>query len=249
MESENAVLEIMQNTFCAAESAATENVVYGNETGATTPPPKKRKKPSVTSTWTNSEINDLIQSVEEHPCIWEYSSADYKDRLKREQAWRKIAEKCPGHAVEECKAKWANIKTAFLNVKKKMTTKSGQGAENTQPHWPHWTAMQFYHSHDSAKSRSSVSTLEDDSPPTTSCISLSAKTRKLPEEKSGDADLMQRAVKYLETDEEDNWHAIGMYLASQLRQIAKTNKKAANKLHLQLVKTTMEAIVEAEDDD
>ncbi|KNC24364.1 hypothetical protein FF38_04613 [Lucilia cuprina] len=121
-----------------------------------TPVPKKKKKTSVTSSWTYSSIN----AVEEHPCVWEYSIPDYKDRNKREQAWRDIKENCPGHTVEDCKAKWANVKTAFQNVKKKNKAKSGQGAENIQPHWPHWTAMQFYNQHYTSKSSSSVSTLD-----------------------------------------------------------------------------------------
>lgn len=50
---------------------------------------------------------------EEHLCVWENSCSDYKDRYKREQARRKIGTKCPGHTVEDCKAKLANVKTAF----------------------------------------------------------------------------------------------------------------------------------------
>ncbi|KNC22613.1 hypothetical protein FF38_10790 [Lucilia cuprina] len=54
-------------------------------------------------------------------------------------------------------------------------------------------------------------------------------------------------VKCLEA-EEDNWYSIGMYLASQMQEIAKKNEKAANKLHSQLVKIVMEANLEAEDE-
>lgn len=80
-------------------------------------------------------------AVEEHQCVWEYS-------------WRESKTKCSGHTVEDCKAKWANVTTA-------LKTKSGQGAENIQPHW---TAMQFYNRYSalqrSTKSSSAVSTLK-----------------------------------------------------------------------------------------
>lgn len=92
-----------------------------------TPVPKKRKKPSVICSWTYTAIQELIQAVEQHPCVWQYSSTEYKDRNKREQAWREIEKMCTRHTVEDCKAKWCNIKTAFQNVKKKLKSKSGQG--------------------------------------------------------------------------------------------------------------------------
>ncbi|XP_005181880.2 uncharacterized protein LOC109613149 [Musca domestica] len=206
-----------------------------------TPVPKKRKKPSVICSWTYTAIQELIQAVEQHPCVWQYSSTEYKDRNKREQAWREIEKMCTGHTVEDCKAKWCNIKTAFQNVKKKLKSKSGQGAENTIPHWPHWSAMQFYNDHSVSKMSSTVSTLDlDDSGST----SQHAAAEIVKVDKS---DILQRAVKCLDA-EEDNWHAIGMYLASQMREIAKKNKKAANKLHFQLVKVVMDAALEAEED-
>ena len=55
---------------------------------ASTPKPsaKKRKKPQVTSSWTSESTNDLIQAVETHSCIWEYSCLEHKDRQKRDKA-------------------------------------------------------------------------------------------------------------------------------------------------------------------
>ncbi|KAI8114861.1 hypothetical protein CVS40_12791 [Lucilia cuprina] len=145
----------MELDDCIEFDGTTSELVYCSlSQEPQTPVPKKKKKTSVTSSWTYSSING-IQAVEEHPCVWEYSIPDYKDRNKREQAWRDIKENCPGHTVE-----WANVKTAFQNVKKKNKAKSGQGAENIQPHWPHWTAMQFYNQHYTSKSSSSVSTLD-----------------------------------------------------------------------------------------
>ncbi|KNC25468.1 hypothetical protein FF38_05865 [Lucilia cuprina] len=179
----------MELDDCIEFDGTTSELVYCSlSQEPQTPVPKKKKKTSVTSSWTYN----------------------YKDRNKREQAWRDIKENCPGHTVE-----WANVKTAFQNVKKKNKAKSGQGAENIQPHWPHWTAMQFYNQHYTSKSSSSVSTLDVEeiqpgcsmsqnvSLPETAYSSLpdTANIKK--------TDMLQRAIKCLEA-EEDNWYTIGM---------------------------------------
>lgn len=58
--------------------------------------------------------------------------------------------------------------------------------------------------------------------------------------------VMQRALKFLDADV-DKWHGVGMYLALQMREIAQRNVKAANKLHSELVKKAMEAMLEEDE--
>lgn len=132
------------------------------------------------------------------------------------------------------------------NVNRKTKTKSGQGADNAQPHWPFWRAMQFYCRHDQSKSSTSVSSfaVADDSTPTTS----SAKKSRIAvdEDEVSQDTLMRRAIKVLDTDG-DKWDGIGVYLALLMRELAMKNSKAANKLHMELVKTAMEAIQLEED--
>ncbi|XP_039968331.1 uncharacterized protein LOC120780116 [Bactrocera tryoni] len=96
-----------------------DNVI--DETISSTPSKsKRRKKPQIVSSWTNESTTNLIQAIEMYNCIWEYSCPEYKDRAKRDKAWNNIAEKFPTQEVDGSKAKWANIKTAFSNVKKKL---------------------------------------------------------------------------------------------------------------------------------
>lgn len=57
--------------------------------------------------------------------------------------------------------------------------------------------------------------------------------------------VMQRALKFLDADV-DKWHGVGMYLALQMRDLAQRNVKAANRLHAELVKKTMDAMLEEE---
>ena len=54
---------------------------------------------------------------------------------------------------------------------------------------------------------------------------------------------MQRALNFLDTDV-DKWHGVGMYLALQMRDLARRNERAANKLHTELIKNAMETILE-----
>ena len=61
------------------------------------PEKNKRKSPHVTSTWSTEDIYNLLSLIEGHPCLWEYSSVGYRDRHKRDLAWRDVAENCPGH--------------------------------------------------------------------------------------------------------------------------------------------------------
>ena len=42
----------------------------------------------------------------------------------------------------------------------------------------------------------------------------------------------------------DKWHGVGMYLALQMRDLTQRNERAANKLHAELIKKAMEAILE-----
>lgn len=228
--------------------------VYSEEntqpsTKTSTPEIKKRKRLHVVSPWTTEDTLTLISAVESHPCVWEYSSPEYKDRQKRDSAWRNIAESFGSRNVEECKAKWANIKTAYNSVKKKVTsTKSGQGVSE-KPHWPFWSAMSFYFRHDCAKTTESVTNIEHEdslhsSASNTAGGSLpkdrpalsSNQATKTPDE------LLKCAVELLNNNTEDQWTAFGTYLATQLRIIEERNKELANNLHVNILKQVMEVL-------
>ncbi|XP_050330008.1 uncharacterized protein LOC126759318 [Bactrocera neohumeralis] len=225
-----------------------DNVI--DETISSTPSKtKRRKKPQIVSSWTNESTTNLIQAIEMYNCIWEYSCPEYKDRAKRDKAWNDIVEKFPTQEVDGCKAKWANIKTAFSNVKKKMTTKSGQAAGKALPHWPFWSAMQFYCLHDRCKSSSSVSTLDVDAdvtPPPTAARS-DTKSKPSATDESVTTDAMETAIQFL-NKEEDHWHGVGMYLALQMRELSKRNKRAATKLHAELIQVAMNAVLQQDEE-
>ena len=42
--------------------------------------------------WSTEQINVLIGEVESRECIWNIFSRDYKDRVKKCDAWREVAQ-------------------------------------------------------------------------------------------------------------------------------------------------------------
>lgn len=81
---------------------------------------KKRKRLHVTTAWTQENIFKLINTIELHSCIWEYSSGDYKNRQQKDDAWRQVQKTIIIHNMDECKPKWNNIKISYNNIKKNM---------------------------------------------------------------------------------------------------------------------------------
>ncbi|XP_017466294.1 PREDICTED: uncharacterized protein LOC108359127 [Rhagoletis zephyria] len=205
---------------------------------------KKRKRPHVTTAWTQENIFKLINAIEVHSCIWEYSSSDYKNRQQKDDAWKQIQEKIVVHSMDECKAKWSNIKISYNNIKKKYATKSGQGAIE-KPHWPFWSAMKFYYNHDRAKTTTSESNLRLDSEvdisnddTQTSSVNENASTSS---NKSPD-DILVSAIKMLE-QKDDKWTVFGQYMAMQMRDISAQDEQTANELHAEIIKKTMETLL------
>lgn len=243
--------EDMFNNLSAAVCA---NAGGLTERATSTPQKHKRKRPHITTTWSTEDVMSLITLIEKHSCLWEYSSVDYKNRQKRENAWRDVATKCLGHDVDECKAKWANVKSAYNNTKKKSMAKSGQGASSSIPHWPFWTAMQFYHNHAREKTTSSVSSLDFECESRDTCNNspfqqnISQCSAVADVQKTTPERALQQALALLQNDKEDKWHNFGMYLASQMREIEEKNKNVAKKLHITIMKNTTDALLELEDD-
>lgn len=108
-----------------------------------------RPKPKVTMKWHNEDIHALIQAIEQQPSIWDLSSADNKNLTKRESAWNVIFKELDmRYGINECKAKWTNLKTTYRFKKNAMMAlKSGQG---TEPVWIFWNDMQFVTESESA---------------------------------------------------------------------------------------------------
>lgn len=124
---------------------------------------RTRAKPKVKSKWDDSDTRALIQAVERHSSIWDFSCADHNNLNVRESAWRTVNDEIVSSfdsshfGVNECKAKWNNVMTTYRDKKNKMlSTKSGQGTEY-KPVWCFWSDMQFVTNNETAKNTVSES--------------------------------------------------------------------------------------------
>lgn len=228
--------------------------------------PKRRSKPKVTAVWKMEDIRKLIEAVEQQPSIWDFGHQDHKNLSKREAAWRDIVEEFQNrYSNTECKAKWINIKNAYSNVKSKIkSTKSGQGTE-TPPSWTYWNDMRFLIEKESVTNTVSVSTLDSihiecneleevlemsqknqplNSPPAASGSGIPSRKRKVScAPVTSTADLIEKANKTLESlSADDEFQVMGAYLASHVRNIARTNRVAADRLHRKLIKTVLDCL-------
>ena len=50
--------------------------------------------------WTVDEIKSLISEIEDKPVLWNVFSDEYKDRVKKSEAWREVAAKLPRDQTE-----------------------------------------------------------------------------------------------------------------------------------------------------
>lgn len=121
---------------------------------------KPIRKPAlrVEATWDAVDVYPFISAVEQRPSIWDFSCSDYSLTNIREAAWRSVAAEI-GRDVNDCKAKWKNLRTTQRKTKKNLETKSGQATENRQPTWEFWNAMMFVNANESANNTMSESNL------------------------------------------------------------------------------------------
>lgn len=230
---------------------------------------KRRAKPKVTAVWMEDDIRELIQEVEQQPCIWDFEDENHKNLTKRGAAWCAIVDELKNRFSEtECKAKWINIKNAYTNAKCRMLhTKSGQGTE-TQPTWKYWHDMNFLTKKEALTNIASVSTLDlaaietGDSelpntpsqrplscPPAASGTGIANRRRKVSTASESSttqtSKLIEQAMKSLDSlPPDDEWQIMGNYLASHARSIASTDRVAADHLHRKLVKTVLDYLDE-----
>ena len=92
----------------------------------------KTKKTLTKTVWTDIMTEQLIDSYQEHECLWNMSTPDYKDQYKRSLAYDAIDKVMILFDVKrpEYSSKWTNMRTQFLREynKHKKSLKSGAGA-------------------------------------------------------------------------------------------------------------------------
>ena len=81
---------------------------------------------------TEANENDSIfmEIIREFPTIYNRASKDFKDRNKKANSWKKIAEYL-GQSFEDVKRRYESIRTSFSRYLQKRRGKSGSGVEDT----------------------------------------------------------------------------------------------------------------------
>lgn len=136
-----------------------------NQRGAKRKRNQSRQK--IADSWSHEDTVRLISAVETRPCLWNVGEADYKDRTKRDSAWKEVSSMFDNRiVVEQLTTKWQNLRTQYRKlVTANKQTKSGQ--EFTQPpHWKYYSNMAFVSAAEAAQTVRSESNLsfenEDD---------------------------------------------------------------------------------------
>lgn len=82
-------------------------------------------------------IDDFIEEYRKQPCLWQASSADFKNRKKRQEAYHKLIEVANKHGehynIERTKQKINNLRCAFRHQLRKFTESKNKtsGKEDT----------------------------------------------------------------------------------------------------------------------
>lgn len=94
--------------------------------------------------WCKSEIEELIIEYEQYPCLWDVHHREYRDRIKKAEAWEKLAAKFAAE-MKEVQRKIHNLRNQFHNeTKKEKKIKSGNGTQDKfVSKWPHYQTIRF----------------------------------------------------------------------------------------------------------
>ncbi|XP_064641924.1 uncharacterized protein LOC135496494 [Lineus longissimus] len=221
------------------------------------------------SEWSQDVVSNLIEGYRARPALWDVTSAEYRDRLKKEDAWKSLAKDCKRDKVQVTR-KMHNLRNQYAQELKKATKrKSGQGTDDVYtPKWMYYKAFSFLRGViGERKSKTNLEQEEqapDDTPDATlfnkdeictqprgspSSVATPnpppSKSRKRKDVGRASDEILQKACEVMsrETDELDTF---GAFVASELRGLkSESNRK---KLKRDIQRVILEA-AEKDDED
>lgn len=98
--------------------------------------------------WSKQMTRKVIEMLEAAPPLWDVSSADYKDKIKRDNCLKIIATSM-NLPSNEVKSKILKLRTQFSNERNKMKKlKSGAGVEEKYvTKWAYFSSLKFLIQH------------------------------------------------------------------------------------------------------
>lgn len=126
----------------AEENPAIEITPKQTNTG----PPAAKTPTDENKKWSDMETRKLIALYEENEILWNVTSKDYRNRVKKHEAIRAISNKLKVD-TPEVQRKLHNLRSQYNSELKKLRTKtSGQGTDEVYvPNWPYFAALKFIH--------------------------------------------------------------------------------------------------------
>lgn len=125
-------------------------------------PKNSRKSRKVEVDWTEERVQQLIQSVEAEPALWNATLAEYRNKVKRDSAWNSISEidfnsEISGHDLN---VKWQGLRSQYKEQLNKMKKKkSGDGTDdNYVVRWKYFVNLRFL---DAGELNETVNTLSN----------------------------------------------------------------------------------------
>lgn len=93
--------------------------------------------------WNNESALKLIGFYRERECLWDPTNCEYKNKLKRLDAWREISELLEGN-VNDVKKKMESLLTSFRRERQREENKTGSGADEVyKSTWFAFSSMGF----------------------------------------------------------------------------------------------------------
>ena len=100
----------MANSMETVLTVPDENIENSNNAS------KQTKKTATKTVWTDDMIETLIESYQEHECLWNMSIADYKDKHKWSLPYESVDLNLDIYELKRSEycSKWTNLRTQFL---------------------------------------------------------------------------------------------------------------------------------------
>ncbi|XP_028131331.1 uncharacterized protein LOC114327031 [Diabrotica virgifera virgifera] len=216
--------------------------------------------------WLKADVEQLIYLYQCKPELWDITSEIYKDKLKKQNAYKELAEDF-NTTVEEIQRKIHNLRTQFNNeVKKLNKTKSGQSTGEVFK-WPYYKSLLFLQGglicrpakrnfamktevNEATNEMNTSSDIQGTSQPEKGNRSYLTsvwqdneinikKARRT--EISKDDLLIQKGIRTL-NEEEDQYDIFGKYVASEMRSLSSEylRKKMKRKFQQVILEINME---------
>lgn len=113
---------------------------------------KRKRTRYIAYDWSEVEINSLICAVEEKPELWLSTHSGYRNRVKKDAAWRDIVENVFANkiALTDITTKWNNLRVQYKSYSAKYKSMPSGSVRSNIVKWRFLDAMHFIGGNDLA---------------------------------------------------------------------------------------------------